>query len=435
LGADSELVHRDRSSLQPLNEDVAAFLRRGRSLVRTQRETIDRLESAQTQRREARRARSAQVAAGESLGVGSLDNLHEIVAREEELGATIDDLRAQIEVLTRSFTLLERERSMYVDLFEQAPDPYVVTNLMGSTQDANIATCKLLSVARDFLQGRPLISFVAQQDTRTFRTFLVALREAGPDGPPRTLTLRMRPRGRPVFVAAVRASVVCTGSGDPVALRWTFRTANPRESEARQRMAEGELARMIALEMHGPLTSLIGWVRTLRHGRVRDYEEREQGLARIEDAASAQREMLDDLAELGDLYEDSFAPAEWVELGVLTRRAIGALGLHADRERFVLLDDAQNVVRGDGPRLQRAVELLLARAIAGTPIHSSSIRIRVWVEESEAIVDIEAPMAASTPAGWSVRMASVARIAEVHGGHLVLSDEVPSARLSLPRAR
>ena len=148
---------------------------------------------------------------------GAVNLIEEMRARDEELKAVTDELTEQIDTLQRSCALLERERAKYVDLFEQAPDAYVVTTLGGTVNEANVAARVLFGVEQGFLPGRPLISFVARQDTRAFRAFLHewqaadARRTAGPA----SLTLRVRPRGQAVFVVTARVAIVRSAYGGP----------------------------------------------------------------------------------------------------------------------------------------------------------------------------------------------------------------------------
>src|SRR5207249_4250279 len=54
-------------------------------------------------------------------------------------------LARQNEELVANRAKLEFERRRYQEFFNFAPDGYVVTNLKGHIQDANIAACRLLN--------------------------------------------------------------------------------------------------------------------------------------------------------------------------------------------------------------------------------------------------------------------------------------------------
>jgi len=55
---------------------------------------------------------------------------------------------------------LERERRKYYELFELAPDAYVVTDTRGNIREANAAASHLLAVAPQFIIGKPLLGFL-----------------------------------------------------------------------------------------------------------------------------------------------------------------------------------------------------------------------------------------------------------------------------------
>ena len=52
----------------------------------------------------------------------------------------------------------------YCELFELAPEAYLVTNGDGVIQEANHAAAALLGGPRELLGGRPLIGFVAERE-------------------------------------------------------------------------------------------------------------------------------------------------------------------------------------------------------------------------------------------------------------------------------
>jgi signal transduction histidine kinase len=362
---------------------------------------------------------------------GGTDLREALLAGNEHLQAMAEELRSQIEALVRACALLERERSKYMDLFAGAPDAYVVTDLRGTTHDANLAAGSLFSVEPGFLAGRPLITFVARQDTRRFRAFLQELAEANGVAGPRTLTLRLRPRGQSAFVASARVGVVKGLSGAPVAVRWMLRRLDPSETHTVRTPADEELDRMFSEDLRPRLNAIVGLTQSLRNGVGFDDEERELALSWIEQTAIAQQTKLDDLAELRAIYgEDDNPAAEIVDLCACVECALAAQPASTRAARNAT--NAPVLSRVDPKRLGRALDLVLRRALAGTPQNAGDVRMKAAVENGQATVSVETPEGARAPAGWGVRMATVERIVEIYGGRLVLSDDSPSARLYLP---
>src|SRR5262245_6603341 len=72
----------------------------------------------------------------------------------EELHVAEEELRQQNDELVLSRQTLEAERQRYRDLFERAPDGYVVTDKRGTIREANRVAARLLGVAQQALVGK-----------------------------------------------------------------------------------------------------------------------------------------------------------------------------------------------------------------------------------------------------------------------------------------
>jgi PAS domain S-box-containing protein len=359
----------------------------------------------------------------------------ELAARDAELAATSEELQQQLDELVRASLLLERERSKYMDFFLGAPDAYIVTDPKGATQEANTAAGVLFGADPDFLIGRPLISFVARQDTHAFRDLIRELGRSA-SGVPRAVTLRMRPRGRPVFVVQVRAGMVRTPAGRPVAIRWMLHRPQRGEHEAASKVAYAEVARELSHDLLGPLTTILGSVQLLRTGPGQGEDDRRQFLAWIDRAARLQQRMLADLAELAEVDAETGDDAiEALRLSDLIQSVL-ALQPETVRARVEVRTrgswgDAR--VRANAQRLHRALELVVARVLEGVSVFEHPLLITLSAG-AHAIVEIDAIDEGRAPRGWAVRMAIAARTLETCGGSLVLNDETPSVRVTLPLA-
>src|SRR6185369_16498068 len=84
--------------------------------------------------------------------------------RFEELAAAKETLATQNQELCLARELIATERQRYQDLFEFAPDAYLLTDPNGVIREANQAAAALLRVPSELLAGMPLPSFVAQED-------------------------------------------------------------------------------------------------------------------------------------------------------------------------------------------------------------------------------------------------------------------------------
>ncbi|MBW4453691.1 MAG: EAL domain-containing protein [Nostoc indistinguendum CM1-VF10] len=75
----------------------------------------------------------------------------------EELHTAMEELLTASEELKLTRAAVEKERQRYQDLFEFAPDGYLVTNAAGIILEANYTAATLLGVHQKHLVGKPLI--------------------------------------------------------------------------------------------------------------------------------------------------------------------------------------------------------------------------------------------------------------------------------------
>lgn len=93
----------------------------------------------------------------------------------EELQVAEEELRQQNEQLLAAQHEMLAERQRYLDLFEFAPNSYLVTNEVGIIQEANVNATKLLKHTHKGLVGKPLTIFITISERRKFRKWLSSL--------------------------------------------------------------------------------------------------------------------------------------------------------------------------------------------------------------------------------------------------------------------
>lgn len=134
---------------------------------------------------------------------------------------------------------LEVERARYADLFEHAPEAYVVTDPAGLISEANERTAQLLGVSRKFLVGKPFINYIVLADRLALRSLLSSLGTAR-EGTQYADSVRFIARKGEVFEAALRL----IGISDPrtnvlTSVRWSLKDMSERS------LAESERFRVI----------------------------------------------------------------------------------------------------------------------------------------------------------------------------------------------
>ena len=131
-------------------------------------------------------------------------------------------LLQQQDALATAHERLEAEHQRYQDLFEFAPDGYLMTTPNGTIQEANSAAARLLNASQSFLVDKPLAQFVTDYTRRAFRHDLSQLRWK--DGP-QTWEVRLQPQGRASFDATMTIAPIRDLSEMLVGLRWMLRDA------------------------------------------------------------------------------------------------------------------------------------------------------------------------------------------------------------------
>jgi len=132
----------------------------------------------------------------------------------EELHTIVEELLIVSQELQLTRVALDKERRRYQDLFEFAPDAYLVTNTAGTIQEANHAAATLLHIRHKYLVGKPLILFIAEQDRQLFSSQMNNLQQ------PVNWEINLQPRRGKPFPASVRLSAVYDEKGEQIGWRW-----------------------------------------------------------------------------------------------------------------------------------------------------------------------------------------------------------------------
>jgi len=146
--------------------------------------------------------------------------------RNEELQSIEEELRLQNDELMRAQAEAAAERQRFEELFDSAPDAYLITNAQGTVQQVNRAALGLLGVTLAEVTGTPLVVYIAEEARGAFLNSLPELRQPGAR---LELELMMQPRDRVAFKAAVTVAASYEGSGDRDSCRWLIRDVSARD--------------------------------------------------------------------------------------------------------------------------------------------------------------------------------------------------------------
>ena len=201
--------------------------------------------------------------------------LEELRLALEELRVAEEEISQQNETLITTQQAVEEERQRYQELFEFAPDGYIITDAYGGIQEANRVAGLLLNVDPRYLINKPLTSFVAEDHRRSFRSLLNQLPNINRV---QEWEVQLCKRGTGAFNAALTVETVRDGEDHPVALRWLLRDITARkqaEEQLRQVQVQNlelqELDRLknqflstISHELRTPMSAILGFSHLLQ---------------------------------------------------------------------------------------------------------------------------------------------------------------------------
>ena len=174
--------------------------------------------------------------------------LEELSAAVEELEVSTEEIHGQNEALVEAKKQLDVESARYRELFDLAPDGYLVTDSVGVILESNRAASELLGTPGHFLNQKPLVVFVDAADRRAV---LDHLHDAvsGDHGPVVEFEAGFAPPNRDPFSASVHLTVGgAAGAADPAGprVRWLLRDVSRRMAAERALVASETRYRLIA---------------------------------------------------------------------------------------------------------------------------------------------------------------------------------------------
>ncbi|MEA5477384.1 PAS domain S-box protein [Pseudanabaena galeata UHCC 0370] len=151
----------------------------------------------------------------------------------EELQLHIEELKTIEEELRLRNIDLENIQYQYQDLFDFAPDGYLVTDRLGVISSANVAICNFLAISQEQLCGKSLVMYVEPSDQTLFHNKL-----CGDFSDCEKLTWEMSLKRAHDYYCPVEVSVSKTRLSDNgTTLRWLVRDISDRR-QAQQALQE-----------------------------------------------------------------------------------------------------------------------------------------------------------------------------------------------------
>lgn len=173
--------------------------------------------------------------------VEALEQLSEMLQEWQDARGELDACNAE---LSTSRLALEVERRRYRELFEFAPDGYMVTDSQGVIWEANQAAAQLLGTRRDCLLNKPLTSFIAQIDRPYFESKLTNLSSSETI---RDWEILIQPERAKSFAATLTVAPMRNNEHQVIGWRWLvkditlrkeYETALIRECQSLEKQVE-----------------------------------------------------------------------------------------------------------------------------------------------------------------------------------------------------
>lgn len=165
--------------------------------------------------------------------VSSIDNFQLL---QEQMQASLEVMEIIQEELLEQNEYLAKQRERYCELFEFAPDAYLLISPQGIILEANGAAAGLFNVLQNFLIGKPLVTFVAETERSVFHTKLKQLCELYSST--QEWEILMCSRAAQPFDASLSVAPVRDSRGSLVYLRVTIRDVTKyKQANLQQRPA------------------------------------------------------------------------------------------------------------------------------------------------------------------------------------------------------
>lgn len=327
------------------------------------------------------------------------ETLKELRIALEELQIAEEELLQQNQQLQLANTAAEAERQRYYELFESAPDSYIVTDENGSIQAANLAATKLLNISRQFLIGKLLINFIPVEQRQTFRSRLAQLHQ-------QDLTqeweVSVCPRNTAIIDVAVTVSTVCDLQGKSTGWRWLLRDITARkQAEAKirtiqlQNLQLQEAARLksqflaiMSHELRSPMNAIIGFSQLLLRQNQKLLAKSQQNMVeRIFNSGKHLLTLIDDILDFSKIEAGSLQlnlkEINLAELVIDTLEELHSLFEPKNLELQIDINLENPNIINDNTRLRQVLVNLLSNAIKFTD--TGSVQVKVWELDSDKV--------------------------------------------------
>ncbi|MBF2026942.1 MAG: PAS domain S-box protein [Oscillatoriales cyanobacterium C42_A2020_001] len=317
--------------------------------------------------------------------------LEELRLALEGLQIAEEELHQQNQALLAARQVIEDERQRYRELFEFAPDGYVVTDIYGIMQEGNCTAAALFNVAQTYLVGKPLGRFVPESQRQLFHSVLSQLPTIHRI---QEWEIPLCGRDMETFDAAITVETVRNSNGKAIALRWLLRDISARkQAEHQLRKVQLENTQLleadrlksqfmatISHELRTPMNAILGFSELLRRNFHQQHDPKLTHM--IESIARNGKHLLlliEEILDFSKLKANSIElQLELFDLVQLAASTVDELQSLAEQKSLKLqfqVTQPSIMITNDPNRLRQVLTNLLSNAIKFTETGSVTLAI------------------------------------------------------------
>lgn len=194
----------------------------------------------------------------------------------EELHAAQEELESRHLELLAAHEMAGAERRRYESLFQHAPFGYMITDVHGLIREANDAAGLIFEAPPEYLSGKPISVFVADEALRSFR---VKLNELQRDTIVNGWEVTFKRRNGISFTGSVHIAAE-QRRGEEMCLRWAIRDISDKKNFEEMK---SDFVRLVSHQLKTPVAQVIGLVNNMLSGYAGEIGEKpKQYLLEIE---------------------------------------------------------------------------------------------------------------------------------------------------------
>src|SRR5919106_3174471 len=324
---------------------------------------------------------------------------NELQAAIEESGVIQQKLQAQNDELFDTRMAVEVERKRYQDLFEFAPDGYLVTDMQGNILEANQTAAKQLNNPLAALVGKVITDFVHAEQRRSFQADLISM---GTESAARKWEVRLAPKNSIPFDTVLTVGAVRAEQGSPIGLRWLIHDVTERkraedalrrsEQKLRQQTEEleqqliasgrlvslGEITASMAHEFNNPLGIVMGFAQDML-SETDPSSPQYQPLKIIDEETKRCQRIIQELLEFARPRSSELSPTDIKQTVEKTLNLVTNHLYKQKIEPITFLEEHLPKINADPQQLEQVLVNLYLNAIAAMP-DSGKLTVEAKVE-------------------------------------------------------